>query len=405
MPKVATKFLRAFGNLSVRRKLMVLHNGYFLILSVAVYLAIVPWLAGRLAEPSPGLSSQIVDEVTRRLLVVLGLTYTLAVLILEGFVMPFYIYRPLKAVLEADRASRRGDRDHELVSLEWIQDDELGQLLASRNATLQALREREAELERALRELERTTADLRRKNELLEAAKEKLVQQDRLASLGLLSASVAHELNTPLAVLQGTLERLLETTANSSLREQLERLLRVTQRLGATSRMLLEFSHQRPSAREPVPLTDILQEAWELVSLDELATRVRFVNACPPGVRITGHRARLVQLFVNLLRNAVYASPPGGQVTIRCNPGQPGPGFLTIAVEDQGPGFPEDILPKAFEAFITTRLDARGTGLGLAIAEGIVHEHGGSIRAINRPEGGARLEVVLPQQTPPEPAP
>ncbi|MBC7293609.1 MAG: hypothetical protein H5T84_05855, partial [Thermoleophilia bacterium] len=114
---------------------MVLHNGYFLILSAAVYLAIVPWLARHLPVAEP-VASEVADQVTYRLLIVLALTYGLAVLILEGFVMPFYIYRPLEAILEADRASRRGDREHELVWLEWIQADELGQLLASRNATL-----------------------------------------------------------------------------------------------------------------------------------------------------------------------------------------------------------------------------------------------------------------------------
>jgi signal transduction histidine kinase len=68
-------------------------------------------------------------------------------------------------------------------------------------------------------------------------------------------------------------------------------------------------------------------------------------------------------------------------------------------VEDNGPGIPEEVLPEIFEAFVTTRLDARGTGLGLTVAEGIVHQHGGSIKASNCPLGGARLEVTLPAAT------
>jgi signal transduction histidine kinase len=77
---------------------------------------------------------------------------------------------------------------------------------------------------------------------------------------------------------------------------------------------------------------------------------------------------------------------------------------VRIRVEDNGPGIAPEVLPEIFEAFVTTRLDARGTGLGLTVAEGIVHQHGGSIAASNCPAGGARLEVVLPAAPPGEPA-
>ena len=112
---------------------------------------------------------------------------------------------------------------------------------------------------------------------------------------------------------------------------------------------------------------------------------------------VTGNSDRLVQVFVNLLRNALYAIPPSGNIAVhsrRLNRNaQP---WISIAVEDNGPGIPPDVLPDIFEAFVSTRLDAKGTGLGLTVAEGIVHQHGGTIAASNRAEGGACLEVTLP---------
>ncbi len=108
-----------------------------------------------------------------------------------------------------------------------------------------------------------------------------------------------------------------------------------------------------------------------------------------------------MQVFVNLIRNALNAVPSHTGLIRVCScrrqiDGRPG---VTITVEDNGPGIPPEVLPEIFEAFVTTRLDARGTGLGLTVAEGIVDQHGGTISAGNRPGGGARLEVVLPAAT------
>ena len=109
-----------------------------------------------------------------------------------------------------------------------------------------------------------------------------------------------------------------------------------------------------------------------------------------------GNQDRLVQVFVNLLRNALIAVDPGGSVTVCAQPSWcDGQRAWRIAVEDDGPGIPKDVLPDIFNAFVSSRLDARGTGLGLTVAQGIVDQHGGTIHASNRSGGGARLEVVL----------
>ena len=138
------------------------------------------------------------------------------------------------------------------------------------------------------------------------------------------------------------------------------------------------------------------------MAIDERASDVDFRNDVAPEHEIKGNPDRLIQVFVNLLRNALDAvKSNGSRVTgeIRvCSRAfvwneQP---WLSITVQDNGPGIPADVLPDIFEAFVTTRLDARGTGLGLTVTEGIVSQHGGSIAAFNRPQGGATLEVRFP---------
>jgi signal transduction histidine kinase len=352
---------RLFGDLKVRLKLMVLHNVFFLVLTIGVYFALYPYLP---------------DHAKTNLFIVLGAIYILAVLLLETTIMPLYVYRPLQLMLEADQATQHGDRDCELINEASIPGDEIGQIMRSRNATVMELRKREEDLEEALRKLE---------------------AQDRLVSLGLLSASVAHELNTPLTVLQGSIEKLTETSDDAATLERLARMLRVTQRIRRISEGLVDFSRVRKQHMEPVPLRHLIDEAWALVAIDKRAAASRFANNVSADAVVNGNSDRLVQVFVNLLRNALYATPAVGEIAVhskRLNRNaQP---WISVAVEDNGPGIAPDVLPDIFEAFVSTRLDAKGTGLGLTVAEGIIHQHGGTIAASNRAEGGACLEVTLP---------
>ena len=356
---------KLFCDLKVRPKLMVLHNLFFTILAVGVYFALYPYLP---------------EQAKTNFFIVLGGIYILAVLALETTIMPLYVYRPLRLMLNADQATQHGNREQEIIDEQMILGDEIGQIMRSRNATILDLRKREDELEEALRRLE---------------------AQDRLVSLGLLSASVAHELNTPLTVLQGSIEKLTETTRDPVTLERLARMLRVTQRIRKISESLVDFSRVRKQHLEPVPLRNLIDDAWSLVAIDEKAAGAHFENLVGAGDVVTGNSDRLIQVFVNLLRNALYAIRPCGKIAVNSRHlSRNAQSWISVTVEDDGPGIPSDVLPDIFEAFVSSRLDANGTGLGLTVAEGIVHQHGGTIAASNRVEGGACLEVALPVSEP-----
>jgi len=447
-----------FGDLKVRLKLVVLHNFFFAVLTIAVYFTLIPIIKDRIegarkreahlvtqlfAEDRPLPTLAVIDlydykegtanslaipfdvrewlhqhpgqifgdavkddflyrkvpanGMFRRLRVphayyqnavslaryalfgVLGIIYVLAVLLLELVIMPLYVYRPLRLMLDADWATHVGDRENEYIDGRYIRKDEIGQIMASRNKTIGELRAHED--------------DLIRKNLLLEEAKRKIESQDRLASLGLLSASVAHELNTPLAVLHGSVEKLMETVEGANQQQRLKRMLRVTERIRQISEGLVDFARGRKDEMTRVVLAPVIGEAWTLVAFDDKATLVSFINRCDPAINVQGNSGRLVQVFVNLLRNALDAVQSGGEILVE---GRTQGEWTVVTVADNGPGIPPEVLPNIFEAFITSRLDSRGTGLGLAVAEGIVHQHGGKIEASNRPGGGAILTVELP---------
>lgn len=384
---------RFFANLKVRPKLMVLHNLFFLVLTCAAYFSLIP-LFEKLVSDARTREISIMHQVPRTdnevriaresdaaavrrarltLFLVLGSIYVFAVLVLEAMIMPLYVYRPLRKMLDADSATQAGDRERELIPSEEIFGDEIGQIMSSRNATVAELRRQEDELAAALRRLE---------------------DQDRLVSLGLLSASVAHELNTPLAVLNGSIEKLIETTSDAHALERLQRMQRVAQRLQRISESLVGFSKVRTQQMESLAVRPLIEESWGLVAIDEKSSSVEFVNSVSADDRVIGNADRLIQVFVNLLRNALNAiETASGRIEVRSR--KQGRRVM-ITVEDNGKGIRPDVLPEIFDAFVTTRLDARGTGLGLTVAAGIVTQHNGTISASNRSDGGARLEVSLP---------
>ena len=374
---------------------MVLHNLFFLVLTTAAYFSLIPLYEQLVTdtrsrtvvlERNPSATAQAtqrsqqsaLNQARVRLFLVLGIIYLLAVVVLESVIMPWYVYRPLRRMLAADSATQAGDREAELIPASEIMGDEIGQIMRSRNDTVEALRKREDELAAALRRIE---------------------EQDRLVSLGLLSASVAHELNTPLAVLAGSIEKLIETNPDSHTQERLARMQRVTHRLRRISESLVDFSRVRKTQMEPTALRPLIDEAWTLVAIDEKSSHVEFLNHASVEHRVIGNPDRLLQVFVNLLRNALNAigAEVTGRIEVRTRREQrDGRPSIVLTVEDNGKGIPTYVLPDIFDAFVTTRLDAHGTGLGLTVAEGIITQHGGTIAASNRPQGGACLEVCLP---------
>lgn len=369
--------------------------------------ALVAWPGGERFSVLRAAIPEARDAVTRLyVMTVLALlaAYAMVVILLELFVLPRHVYGPIRRTLEADQAVRTGRRDAELIPDETIGRDELGQIMRSRNGTISALRKKESELAIALNRLEEVANDLKKKNHLLQAARQNLADADRLASLGIMSAGIAHELNTPLAVLKGLVEKLAHQPREGVDPEQAQLMLRVVRRLERLSESLLDFARVRPPVTRPVPVAEMIDEALTLVRLDR-GSRSRIERDVPEGLSLACDSDRMVQVLVNIVRNAAEAASERGDrglVEVRAEPLlRDGREWVVVTIADNGPGIAPQALSRLFEPFASTRLDSRGTGLGLAVAEGIVREHEGVILARNRVDDrgvvrGAIFEIMLP---------
>jgi signal transduction histidine kinase len=326
-------------------------------------------------------------------------------------VLPQAVYDPIRRVLAADRAVQQNKaNDEELVPEIYIPQDELGEIMRSRNDSVRALRKNQAALNEALAQLESTAGDLKKKNYLLEAAQRNLADADRLASLGMMSAGIAHELNTPLAVIKGSVEQIAQDPSRPVEPARAALMLRVVERLERLSESLLDFARVRPPQSREVDIATLVEEAATLVRLDRSIRMPPLENRVPPTLRTICDPDRMTQVLVNLIRNAADAMTSGTTaatrtplVTITADEADKnGQRWVSLRITDNGPGISAAILSRLFEPFASTRLDSRGTGLGLAVAEGIVREHGGVLLARNivgsdQTPIGAEFEILLPQ--------
>jgi signal transduction histidine kinase len=249
---------------------------------------------------------------------------------------------------------------------------------------------------------------------------EQLLLSERLASLGLVAASVAHEINNPLTSLlanlqyfQGTLEGKPSCPCGEHPERQqaLEDALLCATRIQDIIRDIKVFSRPEEPRYGPTDVHRVLDSSLRMAK-DQLVQRARVVKDYGPVPPVLGNEARLGQIFLNLLVNAVHAIPEGHREAheIRLVTRQEGPGHVRVEVHDTGQGIPPELLERIFEPFFTTKPAGVGTGLGLAICRRLVTELGGDIRVESEPGRGTVIHVRLqvaqgePAVKPPSPA-
>jgi two-component system NtrC family sensor kinase len=223
----------------------------------------------------------------------------------------------------------------------------------------------------------------------------RLVQADKLSSIGLLAAGVAHEVNTPLAVISTYAQMLAKQISGDEVKfKLLDKIAKQTFRASEIVNSLLSFSRTSPTEFVEVDLNKVIRETLTLIEhqLEKAGIGVNLsLEAGLPGVK--ANSGKLQQVFLNLFLNARDAMESGGTLSIRTWNED---GFARIEVADSGQGIPAEHLERIYDPFFTTKGAKKGTGLGLSITYGIVREHGGAIRVESRPGDGARFHVELP---------
>jgi len=260
---------------------------------------------------------------------------------------------------------------------------EMRRLLLEARAAAAAEREQAAERAKAYRELK--------------ALQARLIQFEKMSSLGRMAASVAHEINNPLGAIVVYSHLLLETSPSDFPgRRNLEKIVREAIRCRDIVRGLLDFARPRPGMRQTADLNAIVRAALDLLKGQASFRDIEVdFDLSPTPVEVVCDSSQLQQAFTNILANAAEAMSGGGTITIRT--WQDGPRQMAAAsFRDTGCGIPPENLERVFEPFFTTKQEGHGTGLGLAVVYGIVERHGGTIKADSRPGEGTTFTVWLP---------
>jgi signal transduction histidine kinase len=245
------------------------------------------------------------------------------------------------------------------------------------------------------------TEALRAKSEELSAMTQQFWQTSKLATVGELAASIAHELNNPLATVSLRTESLLAQAAEDDpQRRPLEIIDQEVERMGSLVRNLLQFSRR---SQQQISTFDVRKEIDNAIEFIHYHLRKRQINVVREFAEalptVHADRQQLRQLFLNLVMNASDAMPQGGRLTLRVNAGQleHGAGSVAVEFEDTGAGIAYDDLAEVWEPFFTTKPEGRGTGLGLAICRRIVEEHRGTISIESEVGAGTTVRIMLPE--------
>jgi len=299
------------------------------------------------------------------------------------------VHRPVRELTAGMHRAAAGDLEYRLPVR---RDDELGDLATSFNKMAAEVGGVQAKIEEQVR---RKTAELERVHKTL-------LHSEKMASVGKLAATVAHEINNPLfgiltyarLVLREILKH--EIPGRDDLVEQLQTIERESKRCGELVKSLLTFSRQAPSIREPNDLNTVVHRAVVLVQHKLAMQNIELqekLGTDMPAVACDANQIQQVVLV--LMMNAADAMPKGGKLRVATEfDGDMEQGV--VRVKDTGCGIPAEVMPHIFDPFFTTKEDQNRTGLGLAVAHSIVQQHAGDILVESTPGSGTEFRIVLP---------
>lgn len=353
---------------------------------------------GFLEAPYNAAKSEAYWTIVGVFLLVLAISAPLFLKLAKGIFAPLErMTDTMKQVERGDLAARNGDVGSR---------NEIGQVASHLDTLLDQIQERDQKLRDWAEELnarvDQRTSELKAANRKLEETYKQLVLNEKLASIGEITAGVAHEINNPVAVIQGNVDvmRMTLGPAADEVQTELGLIDNQVMRIGAIVGKLLQFA--RPSEfgtfEESVDIANVITDC--LVLVDHLIAKhditVTGDLGAAPLVRIDP--GELQQVIINLIINAVHAMKDGGTLTLSLaaqdRDGAPG---ACLTVSDSGTGIDEAHIAEVFNPFFTTK-PGEGTGLGLSISQTLIQHAGGIITARNRPEGGAAFSIWLPER-------
>jgi two-component system NtrC family sensor kinase len=322
-------------------------------------------------------------------------TATVSVIVL-GYILSQSIAKPILKLKKVSQAVAQGDLNQRSG---FKRSDEIGDLASGFDLMTSQLRRRTAQAALLYQETLNRNEELARANARLQETQQQLIQSEKLAAVGELTAGIVHDVKNPLAVIKGLAEELQEEEGLSSYASQ--QLATVRDSAARASQIvsdLLKFARQstptmrrqniNETIRASVRLTDYLIRKGKVeLSLDLL----------PDPIMVFYDATQIEQVLVNLIRNSIQAMSDGGRIQIVSKMAE---NAVAIQVKDTGVGIPEENLRRIFDPFFTTKLEGEGTGLGLSVSYGIITRHHGQIDVASKVGKGTVFTIRLPLEQP-----
>ena len=331
----------------------------------------------------------------RRQVLIVSVVSVFAIFIIVAFILFHFIERPIKELVLGTKRISGGDLNH---FIGVTTNDEMGHLATSFNQMTMNLQSANKEIQEGIRNLEHKVEERTRE---LKATQSQLLHSEKLAAVGALAATVAHEINNPLTGVY-TYIRLMERKIDqgqsgaediAKYKGYLDTMRREVERTTAIVQNLLDFTRPKDPLRKPMDLVKVMEESLALIANKLSITNIEVVKILNPLPAIQADPAHMKQVFLNLLINACEAMEEGGTLTIRSDH-HPDTNTVTMSVRDTGVGIEEKDRARIFDPFFSTK--KKGTGLGLSVVNGIVTRHSGKVEIDSAPGKGTDFRVTLP---------
>ncbi|MGH2621593.1 MAG: sensor histidine kinase [Anaerolineales bacterium] len=314
------------------------------------------------------------------------------VTIVVGYLLAQSIARPILRIRSVSQAVAAGDLNQD-TGVRGA--DEIGELASAFDIMTLRLRERTAEAVQLYDESVQRNQELGDINARLQSAQAQLIQSEKLATVGQLTAGIVHDVKNPLAVIKGLAEELSEEFGlDPTTRDQLKTIRESASKASTIVTDLLKFARQSTPEMERHDLKETIESSVRLTEYLARKSNVQVKLDLPRmPVMVTYDAQQIEQVLMNLISNAIQAIKKGGAVRINLSEAS---GAVAIAVQDNGIGIPEKNLQRIFDPFFTTKPEGEGTGLGLSVSFGIITRHRGRIEVDSKPGLGTTFTVLLP---------
>ncbi|MBE0605710.1 MAG: HAMP domain-containing protein [Deltaproteobacteria bacterium] len=341
--------------------------------------------------------SEVDDQMTssRRQVLLVSVVSLVAIGIIVSLILLHFIERPVKELVLGTKRISGGDLDH---FIDVTTKDEMGHLATSFNQMTLDLQNAQKQIQEGIRNLEHKVEERTRE---LKATQSQLLHSEKLAAVGALAATVAHEINNPLTGVY-TYIRLMERKIDqgqhgsediAKYKGFLDTMRREVERTTAIVQNLLDFTRPKDPVRKGMDLVKVMEESLTLVANKVKLANVEVEKFLNPLPEIQADPAHMKQVCLNLLINACEAMEEGGTLTIRSEY-DPDANTVAVSVRDTGIGIAKEDLERIFDPFFSTK--KKGTGLGLSVVNGIVTRHGGKVEIDSAPGKGTEFRVTLP---------